>query len=181
MTPIINPTWNPATQAAHIWMHPNVEDGTYIAKKEDKFVLWRNYEELEELLKYIKFHISAPTDFSTQQWSNLIENYIGFRNQHLQTPPCQIVQSAVDGVTYNTKVRIFTPKTPPCQIVPSAVDGVTYNTKIRIFTPNVPYTHLGRSWYPELHLHMYVYNDGPHHHPVYGEHIGWTAAVIMVN
>jgi len=155
MTSIINPTWNPATQAADMWMHPDVADGTYIAKKEDKFVLWRDYEELEELLKYIEFHTNTPTDFSTQQWPNLIQNYIEFTNQHLQTPPCQIVSSVVDGVTYNTKVRTF--------------------------TPNVPYTHLGRSWYPQLHLHMYVYNDGPHAHPIYGKHIGWTAAIIMVN
>jgi hypothetical protein len=171
MTPIINPTWKPAIRAADMWMHPDVEDGTYIAKKDDKFVLWRNYEELEELLKYIEFHTNTPTDFSTQQWSNLmpivnairfvsmnahyLQNYIEFTKQHFQTPPCQIV--------------------------PSAVDGVTYNTKVRIFTPNVPHTHLGRSWYPQLHLHMYLYNDGPQQHPVYGEHIGWTAAIIMLN
>jgi hypothetical protein len=160
MTPF---TTTQSIQLTSILTHKDVIRGTYLAKKEDKFIIWHDHAALIELLRRMELYVqSSSEDLKAYELSNTIIQYVDKINANIKNPPCRIVDSKVDGITYETDVRTF--------------------------TPNIPRT-VGRSWYPTLHFHMKLYGFnpngyhtlGPQTHPVYGEHIGWTAGIVAIN
>jgi hypothetical protein len=159
-------------QLTSILAHKNITQGTYLAMKKDKFIIWYDHEALLGLLD--RMEEACNNQFpstSNRNWTSAVTT----------SELSNTIIQYVDTISANIK-------NPPCRIVEGTVDGVSYETYVRTFTPNIPRT-VGRSWYPTLHFHMKLYGrfepNGYHKlsqtHPVYGEHIGWTTGIVVIN
>lgn len=142
---------------ASILLHSDVTTAVgYLVDKDDKFILWRDFKAVVDMLDELQMSYSAPYDplSSAQLISELSKVYTDY-----------------------TKELVSTGKVV---IAPSVVDGMIYETAVRSFAPTVPRT-VGRTWYPTLRLHMKLFDHATQTHPVYGEYVGWTAGIIKVD
>jgi len=142
---------------ASILLHSDVKSSVeYLAKKDDKFLLWRDFKAVVDMLDELQMSYSALYDTPSPA--------------HLLPELSKIYTDYAQELVYMGKVVI----------APSVVDGVIYETAVRSFTPTVPRT-VGRTWYPTLRLHMKLFAYETQTHPVYGEYVGWTAGLIKVD
>jgi hypothetical protein len=142
---------------ASILLHSDVTTAVgYLVDKDDKFILWRDFKAVVDMLDELQMSYSALYDplSSAQLISELSKVYTDY-----------------------TKELVSTGKVV---IAPSVVDGMIYETAVRSFAPTVPRT-VGRTWYPTLRLHMKLFDHATQTHPVYGEYVGWTAGLIKVD
>ena len=91
-----------------ILMHKDVTRGTYIAKKEDKFIIWYDHVALIGLLDRMETYAQS----STAEWSSMIMQYVHEVSSNIKLPACRVVDSKVNRVTYETDVRTFTSNIP---------------------------------------------------------------------
>jgi hypothetical protein len=140
-----------------ILLHSDVKSSVgYLAKKDDKFLLWRDFKAVVDMLDELQMSYSALYDPLSSG---------------------QLIQELTKVYTDYTKELVSAGKVV---IAPSVVDGVIYETAVRSFAPTVPRT-VGRTWYPTLRLHMKLFAYETQTHPVYGEYVGWTAGLIKVD
>jgi hypothetical protein len=142
------------------YSHPiNIQDiydyyklinGQYLAKENDKIIVWYNYDGLQSMFDTVvgleKEYNSEMIDFNgvTEGFTNYITSLEHWKE-------CKVVEGKVDNITYKTKIKQMELKT-----------GIS------------PYYRFNY-----VNIHNVILAE-PKIHPIYGEYVGWSTSVITL-
>jgi hypothetical protein len=98
------PPYNHPINIQEIYDYYKLINGQYVAKEEDKIIVWYNYDGLQSMFDTVvgleKEYNSEMIDFKgvTEGFNNYITSLENWKE-------CKVVEGKVDNITYETKIK----------------------------------------------------------------------------